>query len=75
MGDDGRFGHDFRERGVIEEAGGRDAVEVAAAGDAPVQGRAVGGESDAVGAECVVNDREAGAGDLVDDFSPDVGND
>ena len=75
MGDDGRLGHDLGEGGVVKQAGGGDAVEVAAAGDAPVQGLAVGGESDAIGAEGVVNDGEAGAGDLVDDFSPDVGDD
>jgi len=57
---------------AVAEAGGRDAEEVVAEDGLPVEGLAVGGEGDAVGARGLVGEGTAGSV-AVDGLAPDVG--
>lgn len=74
--DDRGWGEDLGGWAGVPQARRGDAVEVPRAHRAPVEGFPVGGERDAVGADGDVGDvgdGEAGAGDGVDGFAPDGG--
>lgn len=73
--DDRGLGEDLGGWAGVPQARRGDAVEIPRAHRAPVEGFPVGGERDAVGAEGDVGDGEAGAGEGVDGFAPDVGDD
>ena len=69
--DHGCLSADFGEGGVVTQARGGDAVQIAARDGGPVEGFAVGGEGDAVGAGRAGDDALVGAGDAVDGLAPD----
>ena len=70
-----RLGFELAREAAVAQALRGDAVQIAAADDAPVERRAIRAQSDTVGAEAAVGDGRGGAGVVVEGLAPDEGGD